>query len=108
MDGEVVIVTGAARGIGRWVARTFAEAGARLAIADVLPLDATSAELQKLEATFLPVQVDVRDEGAVAGMVRTIADHYLTMPRQADPGCLRPADPGRHRRSWTRTRGRTS
>ena len=39
VEGKVVVVTGGAMGIGRWLARTFAKEGARLAIADVAPMD---------------------------------------------------------------------
>ena len=39
VEGKVVVVTGGAKGIGRWVAKTFAKEGARLAIADVAPME---------------------------------------------------------------------
>ncbi len=48
VEGKVVVVTGGAKGIGRWVAKTFAKEGARLAIADVAPMDTVMGEVQAL------------------------------------------------------------
>jgi 3-oxoacyl-[acyl-carrier protein] reductase len=69
MQGEIVLITGAARGIGRYIAGTFAEAGARLAIADVLPLDTTAAQLRASGVEPLLLHADVSDEGSVQAMV---------------------------------------
>jgi NAD(P)-dependent dehydrogenase (short-subunit alcohol dehydrogenase family) len=48
LDGKVALITGAATGIGRATARLFAEAGARLTLADVRgpELEATAAEVR--------------------------------------------------------------
>ena len=48
LDGKVAIVTGAATGIGRATARLFAQAGARLILADVRgdELERTVAEVR--------------------------------------------------------------
>src|SRR5687767_2208031 len=61
MQNQVVVVTGAARGIGRYIAHTFAEAGANLVVADIDSLDNVSRELRKLEAEALAVNTNVRD-----------------------------------------------
>jgi 3-oxoacyl-[acyl-carrier protein] reductase len=65
---HVVLVTGAAAGIGQGIARAFREAGARVALGDVREpaLRRTAAALG--EGVFAGV-VDVRDPGAVAGFV---------------------------------------
>src|SRR5438552_16286958 len=71
-DGQVVVVTGAASGIGLGVARAFHDAGASVVLGDVREdaLDqaqATFSDQQRL--AFVPV--DVRDAAAVAHLVAT-------------------------------------
>jgi len=70
--GKVVLITGAARGIGLGVARQFACAGARVLIADVSAATgaAAVAELkgQGLAADFL--EVDLGQTGAAQAMVQ--------------------------------------
>jgi 3-oxoacyl-[acyl-carrier protein] reductase len=71
LAGRVVIVTGAAHGIGRAYVRRLAEEGARTVIAD---LDADAAEQAAAELTgggaeSLPVRVDITDADSLAAMV---------------------------------------
>ncbi|EQD80051.1 3-hydroxybutyrate dehydrogenase, partial [mine drainage metagenome] len=72
---QVALVTGAAGGIGREIARTFAREGARVAIAD-LDRDAagkTVAELTGEDRQAVAVAMDVTNEAQVeAGMARVI------------------------------------
>lgn len=76
MEGKVVLVTGAARGIGRYIAHTFAREGARLAVNDLTPLDGVSAELEDLGTEVLAIQADVRDEEAVRSMAERIVQRF--------------------------------
>ena len=69
---KVVIVTGGAQGVGRFVARTFAAEGAKVAIADIAPTDTVANEITKLEAEVLPVRTDVTDEDQVRAMVEQV------------------------------------
>jgi 3-oxoacyl-[acyl-carrier protein] reductase len=71
-DGQVVIVTGAASGIGLGIARAFHDAGASVVLGDVREdaLDQTQATFSDQERlAFVPV--DVRDAAAVANLVAT-------------------------------------
>src|SRR5258708_5804861 len=71
-DGQVVIVTGAASGIGLGIARAFHDAGASVVLGDVREdaLDQARATFSDQERlAFVPV--DVRDAAAVANLVAT-------------------------------------
>jgi len=78
LQDKVAIITGAASGIGKAIAATFAREGARVVIAD-LNLDAAQAaaeELQQAGGSALPVGMDVADEQAVEAGVQAVIDAY--------------------------------
>jgi 3-hydroxybutyrate dehydrogenase len=75
LDDKVAVITGAAGGIGREIAMTFARAGARVVIADrdADGANRTAAELATLGSRALAVVMDVTDEHQVdAGMSQVI------------------------------------
>jgi NADP-dependent 3-hydroxy acid dehydrogenase YdfG len=65
--GEVVAVTGAAHGIGAELARRFAAAGAKLALADVdgATLAVVAEEVRRAGTEATAVELDVRDADAM-------------------------------------------
>jgi len=74
-QGKVVLITGAASGIGAAAARRFAAEGARLMLGDLN--EAGGAEIArelKAEAAFL--RVDVRDRHQVAALTDAAVDRY--------------------------------
>jgi len=75
LDDRIAIVTGAgsARGIGRAIARMFADAGARLGLLD-LDGEAVKELASSLPGRHLGVACDVRDEQSVRNAVRRVAD----------------------------------
>lgn len=74
MSNRVAMVTGAAQGIGRGIARTLGEQGLRVAVAD-LNLDAaqqTAKEIGSAGGTAIAVRIDVTDTDSVAAAVRAV------------------------------------
>lgn len=70
--GQVALVTGASSGMGLAIARTFAESGASVVMADVNreALDAVARDLRHDGSQALAVDCDVADEDQVASLVR--------------------------------------
>lgn len=72
MSGEVAVVTGGAGGIGTAVARALADAGGRVAIADI-DADRAATTAASLGEGHLGIGLDVRDWQAVQAAVDTVA-----------------------------------
>lgn len=75
-ESKVVIITGSAGGIGRYVARTFAQEHAKVVVCDIKPLDNVSKDLETLETDYLAVPTDVTDEESVRNLVDTVMSRY--------------------------------
>jgi len=67
LDGQVAVVTGASKGIGRAIAIGLAEAGADVAVASrtQADLDAVAAEIRALGRRALPLATDATDAAAL-------------------------------------------
>ena len=78
MQGKVVIVTGGAKGIGRYAAHTLAQAGGTVVIVDidVERLRKTLSELRDLQYEALALPADVRNENDVRRMAHEVIDRY--------------------------------
>ncbi|KFD27425.1 3-hydroxybutyrate dehydrogenase [Sphingobium yanoikuyae] len=78
LDNKVAIVTGAASGIGKEIARVFLAAGGRVAIAD-LNLERAQETAQELDPSgqrALAVAMDVSNEVQVERGVGLVAQHF--------------------------------
>ena len=71
-DGKVVVVTGAARGLGRDYARYFAQDGANVVLADVKGTEAAAEEASAAGPRCIGIEADVTDRASVAGLVEAV------------------------------------
>ncbi len=78
LQNKVVLVTGGASGIGRVTALALAQAGAKVALADVDAAggEATARLIQERGREALFVQTDVGDAAAVQSLMQTIITTY--------------------------------
>ena len=76
LERKVVMVTGAAMGIGRHATLSFAQERAKLALVDIVALDQVSIELGEMGVEVLPVPADAQDEEQVQAAVDQIISHY--------------------------------
>jgi NAD(P)-dependent dehydrogenase (short-subunit alcohol dehydrogenase family) len=78
LSGKVAVVTGASRGLGQYLGRALARAGADLVItsrklSDLAPF---REEIEALGRKALPLELDLRDEGSIRAMAPKAIEHY--------------------------------
>jgi len=85
LEGKTLFISGASRGIGLAIAKRAARDGANVAIAaksdqpnPKLPgtIHTAAREIEAAGGKALPMQVDIRDENAVAEAVKKCAEHF--------------------------------
>lgn len=76
LDGQVVIVTGGARGIGRAYCEGLAAQGARVVAADLIDCDETVASVQASGVDALAVHVDVTNVESTERMAAAALDRF--------------------------------
>jgi len=69
LDGRVAIVTGAARGLGQAIAVGLAEAGADLAVVDILASGDTEERIKKLKRRVIGIHADLSSADCVDDIV---------------------------------------
>ena len=78
LSGKVVIVTGTSRGLGQYMGRALAKAGADLVITsrNADSLHDFKKELEDLGRKVLPLELDVRDYDSIQNMAQAAMKHY--------------------------------
>lgn len=78
LEGKVAIVTGTSRGLGQYMGRALARAGADLVITSRHPdsLEAFRAEIETLGRRALPLELDVTDRDSIQRMAENAVKHY--------------------------------
>ena len=76
LDGQVVIVTGGAGGIGSAYCRGLAEEGASIVVADLADGAKVVAEAEELGAKAISVRVDVSDVASTEAMAAATVDAF--------------------------------
>jgi len=81
LDGRVVVVTGASKGVGRGVARHLGQRGARLVVSarGRESLDDLSRELADLGISHVARAADVGDRGSNQGLVDAAVEEFGTV-----------------------------
>jgi 3-oxoacyl-[acyl-carrier protein] reductase len=78
LKDKSVVITGSAKGIGRYIAHTFAREGCRVTIADIdeARMQKTLGELGEIGADAQAVRTDVGDEDSVRALMAQVADRF--------------------------------
>ncbi len=78
LSGKVAIITGASRGLGQYLTRALARAGADVVITSrsADSLQEFTREIESLGRSVLPLALDVRNYQSIQDMVKSSYDHY--------------------------------
>ena len=78
LTGKVALVTGTSRGLGQYMGRALARAGADLVITSrkIADLEPFKAEVEAMGRKAFPVELDVRNYDSIQNAVKSAVAHY--------------------------------
>jgi p-cumic alcohol dehydrogenase len=76
IEGKVIVITGAARGIGQEYARSFGAAGARIVASDISDCSATVDLIREAGGDGVAVTIDVADASSASGMAQAAISSF--------------------------------
>ena len=93
LEGKVALVTGAARGIGRGIARRFAAEGARVGIMDLQAADCQDVvdDIKETGGCALEIQADVSQPAQVTAALDKLQEHFGTVTILVNNAAVMPA-----------------
>lgn len=74
LDGKVAVVTGAGRGLGQGAALGFAEAGADVAVVDIISTDETAQKVKALGRRVCQIQANLMERPTAKAVVEKTAE----------------------------------
>ncbi|WP_433203240.1 SDR family NAD(P)-dependent oxidoreductase [Dactylosporangium sp. CS-047395] len=98
IPGRTALVTGAARGIGRAIALTLANAGADVAIGlrDASADAGLTAEIEALGRRVLPLQMDMTSPEQISAAVDAVVDRFGRLDILVNNAGIAPGNPAEH------------
>jgi NAD(P)-dependent dehydrogenase (short-subunit alcohol dehydrogenase family) len=95
LDGQTALVTGAARGIGRCIALSLADAGADVAVGvrEARTAEAVVREIEAMGRRSVEVPMDVTDLGQVDAAVAMVVERFGRLDILVNNAGLGPANP---------------
>lgn len=78
LEGKIALVTGASRGLGKWISLGLALAGADVALAarSSEGLEQTAKEIEEMGTKAFPVKTDLTDISSISEMVQKTLAHF--------------------------------
>ena len=76
LDDKAAIVTGAARGLGQAISVGLAEAGAEVAVVDILDTSETESIIKKIGRKAIGIHADLSKKECVDGIVKSTQDAF--------------------------------
>lgn len=78
LSGKIAVVTGASRGLGQYLGRALARAGADLVITSrsLSDLKPFQEEIEGMGRRVLPLELDLRDQDSIQRMAKAAMDHF--------------------------------